>query len=166
MDSNLSWVHESFLLLYLCLFSIVFLIYSEGSSLSILNIFSVFNMWYFPHLFVFFSSMFWVHICPSNNHLLSLPWMYFLLFIWIFFCHRANFALFLYFSSLFSTKPEIISSHVLSVLFFSCLGLCCCVLSFSSCSVQASHCGGFTSCRAWALGCRLQQLWHTGLVAP
>ena len=164
MDSNLSWVHESFRLLYLCLFSIVFLIYSKGSST--LCIESLFLTCDTSCTFCVFSSMFWMHICPSNNHLLSLPWMYFLLFIWIFFCHRANFALFLYFSSLFSTKPEIISSHVLSVLFFSCLGLCCCVLSFSSCSVQASHCGGFTSCRAWALGCRLQQLWHTGLVAP
>ena len=50
-------------------------------------------------------------------------------------------------------------------LFFSCLGPCCCVLCFSSCSVQASPCGGFFSCRAWALGCRLQWLWHAALVA-
>ena len=42
------------------------------------------------------------------------------------------------------------------------------------CGAQASHCGGFSCCGAWALGarasvvvaCRLQQLWHTGLVAP
>ena len=46
------------------------------------------------------------------------------------------------------------------------------------CGVQASHCGGFSHCRAWALGMRAQQLWLTvsrmqaqqlwcmGLVAP
>ena len=43
------------------------------------------------------------------------------------------------------------------------LGLRCCVQAFSSCSergatlrcsVRASHCGGFSCCRAWALGTR------------
>ena len=42
-----------------------------------------------------------------------------------------------------------------------CLGLCCCagfslaVVEWgllSSCSQQASHCGGFSCCGAWALG--------------
>ena len=41
------------------------------------------------------------------------------------------------------------------------LGLCCCARAISSCSkwgatlhcsVQASHCGGLSCCRAWALG--------------
>ena len=36
---------------------------------------------------------------------------------------------------------------------------------FSSCSVQASCCGGFSCCRARALGVQVQKLWHTGLVA-
>ena len=40
------------------------------------------------------------------------------------------------------------------------LGLCCCTQAFSnckewrllsSCSMRASHCGGFSCCRAWAL---------------
>ena len=47
-------------------------------------------------------------------------------------------------------------------LFLVVLGLCCCMRAFSSCSkwgilsscgVQASHCGGFFCCKAWALGC-------------
>ena len=32
------------------------------------------------------------------------------------------------------------------------LGLCCCVWAFSGCGSQASHCGGFSCCRAQALG--------------
>ena len=36
---------------------------------------------------------------------------------------------------------------------------------FSSCVAWASHFGGFSCCRAWALGMQAQQLWHTGLVA-
>ena len=52
-------------------------------------------------------------------------------------------------------------------LFLAALGLCCCVLAFSSwveqgllfsCSAQASHWGGFSYCKAQALG-------HKGLVA-
>ena len=43
------------------------------------------------------------------------------------------------------------------------LGLRCCARAFSlvvasgatlRCGVQASHCGGFSCCRAWALGAR------------
>ena len=34
------------------------------------------------------------------------------------------------------------------------------------CGARASHCSGFSCCRIQALGRRLQQLWHTGLVAP
>ena len=46
-------------------------------------------------------------------------------------------------------------------LFLAVLGLCCCAGAFSSCGkqgatlrcgVQASHCGGFSCCRARALG--------------
>ena len=54
------------------------------------------------------------------------------------------------------------------------LGLCCCMRAFSSCGkqalpsscgVQASHCGGFSYCRAQALGThRLQWLWHVGSI--
>ena len=55
-------------------------------------------------------------------------------------------------------------SFFLSVyyLFLTALGLCCCVCAFSSwgeqgllsnCSAQASHCGGFSCCKAWTLGC-------------
>ena len=47
-------------------------------------------------------------------------------------------------------------------LFLAALGLHCCMQAFSSCSergpcsscsVQASHCGGFSCCRSQALGC-------------
>ena len=47
-------------------------------------------------------------------------------------------------------------------LFLAVLGLCCCTGFFSSCGkrgllsscgVLASHCGGFSCCRARALGC-------------
>ena len=37
-------------------------------------------------------------------------------------------------------------------LFLAALGLGCCVQAFSSCGAQASHCDGFSCCRAWALG--------------
>ena len=37
--------------------------------------------------------------------------------------------------------------------FMAALGLHCCPWAFSSCSGQASHCSGFSSCRAWALRC-------------
>ena len=37
-------------------------------------------------------------------------------------------------------------------LFLAMLGLCCCVWTFSSCSVQASHCDGFFCWGAWDLG--------------
>ena len=36
--------------------------------------------------------------------------------------------------------------------FLSALGLHCCTPAFSSCGKQASHCGGFSCCRARALG--------------
>ena len=45
------------------------------------------------------------------------------------------------------------------------LGLCCCTRAFSGCSERgllsscgmgASHCGGISFCRAWALACRLR----------
>ena len=47
-------------------------------------------------------------------------------------------------------------------LFLAALGLRCCTRVFSSCGepgllccgVRASHCGGFSCCRAWALGAR------------
>ena len=37
-------------------------------------------------------------------------------------------------------------------LFLAVLGLYCCVQAFSSCGSRASHCGGFSFCRARALG--------------
>ena len=38
----------------------------------------------------------------------------------------------------------------------------------SSCSSWVSHCGGFSCCKAWALGLGFQWLWHVGsvVVAP
>ena len=35
----------------------------------------------------------------------------------------------------------------------------------SSCSAWASHCGGFSYGKAWALGAQAQKLWRTGLAA-
>ena len=45
-------------------------------------------------------------------------------------------------------------SHFKSFLFFilALLDLCCCAWAFSSCVAPASHCCGFSCCRAWALG--------------
>ena len=52
------------------------------------------------------------------------------------------------------------------------LGLGCYTQAFSSCgergatlgcSVRASHCGGFSSCRAWALGARASVVVARGL---
>ena len=37
-------------------------------------------------------------------------------------------------------------------LFLALLGFHCCLQAFSSCSARASHCGGFSCYRAWALG--------------
>ena len=78
-------------------FLLFFLFILKVHQLCVLNLFSIFNMWYFPHLFVFFSSMFWMHICPSTNHLLSLPWMYFLLIHLDFLHDRRNCIIFVFF---------------------------------------------------------------------
>ena len=54
--------------------------------------------------------------------------------------------------------------HKFISLFMAVLGLCRCTRAFSSCGEQgllsscgmlASHCGGVSYCRAWALECRL-----------
>ena len=54
------------------------------------------------------------------------------------------------------------------------LGLWCCVWAFpscsewgllSSCGVQASHCGGFSCCRAWAPGSRASVVAARGLLS-
>ena len=63
-------------------------------------------------------------------------------------------------------------------LFLAALGLCCFVRAVSSCGMQASHCRGFSGCRAQApgaqfsvvsahglssFGSQAQQLWHMSL---
>ena len=73
-----------------------------------------------------------------------------------------------------------------NVFVYGCAGSSLLHGAFSSCCVWASHCSGFSCCRAqalghtasngcntwvqslWLLGSRAQgqQLWHTGLVAP
>jgi len=50
-----------------------------------------------------------------------------------------------------------IAAHRLSVVAASRL--------LSSCSARASHCGGFSYGKAWALGAQAQKLWRTGLAA-
>ena len=63
----------------------------------------------------------------------------------------------------FSVKPNIFFFNEVFFFFLAVLGLRCCARAFSSCgeqgatlccSAQASHCGGFSCCRAWALGTR------------
>ena len=58
-------------------------------------------------------------------------------------------------------KPTFKISLSFCKFIFGCVGLCCCVWAFSSCSkpgqlsscsAQASHCSGFSCCRAQALG--------------
>ena len=69
-----------------------------------------------------------------------------------------------------------------SLIFLVVLALCCCVWAFSSCGVQAPHCGGFScggarvlgarasvgaadrlsSCALLASRTRAQYLWHVG----
>ena len=57
-------------------------------------------------------------------------------------------------------------------LFLAVLGLCCCAWAFSSCGergllyvavARASHCGGFSYCRAQALGARASVVVARGL---
>ena len=57
-------------------------------------------------------------------------------------------------------------------LFLAVLGLCCCARAFSSCgkggatlrcSARASHCGGFSCCRALALGMQASVVVARGL---
>ena len=57
-------------------------------------------------------------------------------------------------------------------LFLAVLGLCCWMQAFSSwhrlelpSSMQASHCSGFSCCRAWALGCTGFSSWGSIVVA-
>ena len=54
-------------------------------------------------------------------------------------------------------------------LFLAVLGLCCWAPAFSSCGALASHCGGFSHCKAQSLGPRASVavapgLWSTGSV--
>jgi len=55
---------------------------------------------------------------------------------------------------------------IILVTYLAVLGLCCRVQAFSrcgewgllsSCGAQASHCDGFSGCRAQALGCAVSQ---------
>ena len=48
-------------------------------------------------------------------------------------------------------------------LFLAVLGLCCCAWAFSSCGKRASHCSGFSCCRARALGMRASVVVARGL---
>ena len=62
----------------------------------------------------------------------------------------------------------------LTFYFLPVVGPCCSTWAFSSCSeqgllfseVQASHCSGFSCCKAWTLVAQAQQLWPMNLVAP
>lgn len=48
--------------------------------------------------------------------------------------------------------PECCCCFKSFIYFLARQGLCCCMVAFSSCSVQASHCGGFSCFRAQAVG--------------
>ena len=54
----------------------------------------------------------------------------------------------------------IFKKFILFIYFWLALGLRCCARPFSSCGEQASHCGGFSCCGAWALG-----MWASVVVA-
>ena len=66
--------------------------------------------------------------------------------------------------------------YFIYLLFLAALGLRCCTRDFSSChergstlhcGARSSHCGGFSCCRAWALGAQASVVvQHAGLVAP
>ena len=53
-----------------------------------------------------------------------------------------------------------------SILFLAVLALHCCAWAFSSCGVQASLCGGFSFCRAPALGPQASVVVAHGLSCP
>ena len=52
---------------------------------------------------------------------------------------------------------------ILFYLFLAALGLRCCAWAFSSCGERASHCGGFSCCRAPALGMKASVVVARGL---
>ena len=55
--------------------------------------------------------------------------------------------------------------NFLFILFWALLGLHCCTWAFFGCGEWTSHCGGFSCCRAQALGHRVSGVAHSGLVA-
>ena len=74
-----------------------------------------------------------------------------------------------------SLIPSSSSFFKIIYLFLAMVGFCCCMQPFSSCGergllsscrTRASHCSGFSCCRAQALGAQAQQLCLSGLVAP
>ena len=79
-------------------------------------------------------------------------------------------------SVLQQSNSEIDNMYIffLKKVFLAMLGLCCCMLSFSSCGEQGLlflvMCGlifgGFSCCRAWALGWLGSVVVVCGLVAP
>ena len=146
-------------------FLLFFLFIVKVHQLSELNLFSVFNMWYFPHLFVFFPSLFWMHICPQTT--ICCPYHECVSYYSFGFSSLLEqLCIIFVFFSVFSQPSQRFSPAMFWVFcfFFSCLGLCCCMFCFSrcceqglsSCSAQTSHCGGSSSCRVWALGRRHQ----------
>ena len=53
--------------------------------------------------------------------------------------------------------------HFYLFLFLAALGLCCCAQAILRCGSWASHCGGFSCCRAWALGAQASVVVALGL---
>ena len=74
--------------------------------------------------------------------------------------------------AVFPPLPHIILKKIFFCLFLAVLGLRCCAWGFSSCSnggllsscgVWASHCVGFSCCRAWALDVQILVVVANGL---
>ena len=70
--------------------------------------------------------------------------------------------LFFSFPTLSTISNYTFASSFIYLFISAALGLCCCMWAFSSCGkkgllascgVRASHCGGVSCFRAWALGC-------------
>ena len=60
--------------------------------------------------------------------------------------------IFLFKNVCFIAFIEILIYFKFNFLFLAALGLHCCAWAFSSCGKWASHCGGFSCCRAWTPG--------------
>ena len=90
-----------------------------------------------------------------------------LLFIWNFFLITDSISLLvigLFKSTISSLFLVFFFINLFIYLFiYGCVGSSLLCAAFSSCSMQASHCGGFSCCGAWALGTQASVVVARGL---